>query len=177
MGRTLDQSIKEYTEYIDMHIANVKKAYNFYGKKLCDFLQVDYDRLGDMIKDHDKSKYSKEEFEGYRCHWYPTEEEELDRDGAGYRQKKYDAAWLHHLRNNSHHPEFWIRNNDGNPVCETMGKIHIAEMLLDWAGVGIYKDDTAFEYWIDNAYDKPMNMETMNIVDSCIHIFKEKYKE
>ena len=51
-----NQKIKEYKEYVDNHIANVRKAFNFYGEKVCDRLHLDIERLADMVDDHDQSK-------------------------------------------------------------------------------------------------------------------------
>ena len=46
-----NQKIKEYKEYVDNHIANVRKAFNFYGEKVCDRLHLDIERLADMVDD------------------------------------------------------------------------------------------------------------------------------
>ena len=168
------EKVSAYKEYIDTHRKNVQKMYNIYGEELCKRLRVDYKRLGERIEDHDESKYSKEEFEGFRAYYYPTLEEEADKENRGLRKKQYDAAWLHHLRNNAHHPEFWIyMDEDGNNQCHPMDPIHIAEMLLDWAGMGVFFKKTAYEYWFDNIHSKPLHKDTMAIVDNVIDIFKE----
>ena len=175
MEKTYEIQREKYKKYIDDHISNVQKCFAFYGEALCSRLKIDRYRLADIIRDHDQSKYSEEEFEGYRIWFYSTDEEEKDKiNEGGYLKKKFDVAWLHHLRNNSHHPEFWInRNADNSYVCNTMDRYSIAEMLLDWAGMGIVKDDTAYEYY-NNIGVKPFNKETIEIIDSCINIFKEK---
>jgi hypothetical protein len=87
----------------------------------------------------------------------------------------YESAWLHHLRNNAHHPEFWMRtNDDGNIVVEDMDKIHIAEMLLDWESFAFAGKDSAYEYWSKRRHDKPFSRNTDLIVANCIDIFKRK---
>lgn len=174
MDKTIfDQKVEEYRKYIDNHIANVEKVYHIYGKELCDRLGVDYERLGDMVHDHDESKYSEEEFEGFRCYYYPTPEEEADVESRGWRKKRYDMAWLHHLRNNAHHPEFWIYDDKGVPKMHPMDPLHIAEMIIDWAAMGIVFGDTAFNYWHDNVHNKPLHPESRRIVDEVIEIFKD----
>lgn len=166
--------VNEYRSYIDTHIANVKRMYEIYGKDLCDRLKVSYDRLGELIKDHDESKYSKDEFEGFRIYYYPTLEEESDIELRGLRKNQYNAAWLHHLRNNAHHPEFWIYvDENGTNQCHPMDPIHVAEMILDWAGMGVFFKKTAYEYWNDNVHAKPLHNSTRDLVDSVIDIFKE----
>ena len=165
---------KEYKKYIDEHIANVFKVYKVYGDKLCERLGIDHERLGDMIKDHDQSKYTSEEFEGYRCHFYPTPEEEADVESKAFRKKKFDSAWLFHLRRNPHHPEFWVYVDDeGTTRCHPMDPMHIAEMILDWAAIGIVFNDTAYEYWSKNGHSKPLHYDSIMLIDKCIDIFKD----
>ena len=172
--KTYEESVNAYKKYIDDHIENVLKAFEFYGNELCERLGLDHDRLAFMIHDHDKSKYEIEEFDGYRCYFYPTEDEENDVENKGYTKKKFDAAWLHHLRSNAHHPEFWITvDSDNKPVAEVMPRYYVAEMLLDWAAMGIVKGDTAYSYYTGNIGFKPFHRDTMNIIDSCIDIFKD----
>lgn len=173
MDEALIQKEKEYKAYIDNHINNVHIIYQKYGKTLCERLGINYERLGDQIQDHDLSKYSKEEFDGFRCYYYPTPEEEADTESRGYRKKRYDSAWLHHLRNNAHHPEFWLYTENEITRCKPMDKMHVAEMIIDWAAMGMVFRRSAFEYWHDNIHDKPLNPETIALVDSCIDIFKD----
>lgn len=179
MEKTLENQIEAYKKYIDTHIENVQKCFQFYGKALCEKLGIDYVRLATNVEDHDQSKYSKEEFDGYRSYFYPTSEEEAEKaNEGGYLKKKFDAAWLHHLRNNAHHPEFWINfNGETGYECNTMDKYAIAEMLLDWAAMGITKGDTAYEYFNKSVATKPFNKETVMIIDGIIEIFKEKYHD
>ena len=170
----MEKKIAEYKKYIDNHIANVAKVYSIYGKELCEILGVDYERLGDMIKDHDQSKYTKEEFEGFRCYYYPTAEEEADVESKPIRKAKYDSAWLYHLRRNAHHPEFWIyKDDEGHIRLHPMDPIHIAEMIIDWAAMGIVFGDTAYNYWHDNIHSKPLHSDSIALVDKCIDIFKD----
>ena len=166
--------VYEYKNYIDTHRENIMKAFSAYGKDLCSILNINYADLEERLADHDASKYSKEEFEGFRAYYFPTLEEELDIENRGLRKKQYDAAWLHHLRNNAHHPEFWMYMDDKNEVNYTpMDKIHVAEMLLDWAAMGIFFKKTAYEYWFDSIHVKPLHNSTRALIDFIIHIFKE----
>lgn len=167
----------QYKNYVDTHRENVLKAYNFYGNELCSRLDIDNDKLYALVMEHDLSKYQPIEFDGYRAMFYPTEDEE-DKANAGYIKAKFDNSWLHHLRNNPHHPEFWTYlDADFKIVCNTMTPIYVAEMILDWASMGIVKNDTAYEYWINNIDAKPFSDETIDIIDSVIDIFKHKIEE
>ena len=171
----LNKRIEDYNNYIATHINNVKSCYKFYGKELCERLGVDYEELGRNVEIHDQSKYSEEEFEGFRCYYFPTPEEERNDELRGFRKSKYNAAWLHHLRNNPHHPEYWIYMDEEAKAirCKPMEKIYIAEMLLDWAALSIFFKSTAYKYWIDTIHDKPLHPESRELVDHCIDLFKE----
>ena len=168
------EKVAEYKSYIDTHKKNVLKMFEQYGEELCHRLNVNHKELAERLLDHDASKYSKEEFEGFRAYYYPTLEEEVDVENKGLRKKQYDAAWLHHLRNNAHHPEFWMYMDENNEICYTpMDNIHVAEMLLDWAGMGIFFNKSAYEYWFDNIHAKPLHKITRDLVDSVIDIFNK----
>lgn len=175
-----DERVKEYKKYISNHIANIKKCYNIYGKDLCNILNVDFDELGKLVEIHDLSKYSEEEFEGIRSYYFPTPSEESDEELRGFRKSKYNAAWLHHLRNNPHHPEYWMHSNTDDEnfgKCDPMKPIYIAEMLLDWAALSIFFKSTAYIYWHDSIHIKPMDQSTRDLVDKCIELFKDPISE
>lgn len=173
MEKTYETQVEAYRKYIDKHIANVQKAFNEYGQELCKRLKIDYRRLATCVSDHDKSKYSEEEFEGYRRWYYPTDEEEKDKnDPSLYYKEYYDQAWLHHLKNNAHHPEFWIRTTDDGFDYIDMDKYAIAEMLLDWTAMSYKGGDSTYDYYNNNITSKPFSANTISIIDSVIDIFK-----
>ena len=174
--KTVEEMNVEYNVYIERHISNVRKCFAIYGEQLCERLGVDYDRLADMINDHDRSKYSEEEFEGYRVYFYPTEYEN-DEGNKQYRKNKFDSAWLHHLRNNAHHPEYWLyTDEDGVVRAKDMDPLHIAEMLLDWTAMSITKGDTTYAYWMGHGNTKPLSRNSIKLVQSCIDLFKDPVK-
>ena len=82
MNYTFENRVSEYKHYIDEHIRNIRIAYKYYGKQLCERLKIDYERLGEMVKVHDRSKYTEEEFDGYRSYFYPTLEEKEDTENG-----------------------------------------------------------------------------------------------
>lgn len=168
---TKQESIETYTQYIEAHIENVNQAFKRYGEKLCESLNIDYDRLKWMIQEHDKSKFEKEEFEGYRRNFYKSDDEEDDPEAI---KEEFDNAWIHHLSVNAHHPEFWVNTNDNSIYI--MDKYHIAEMLLDWCAMGIAQGEEhpAYDYWVNGeGTKKPIRKEVAEIIDSCIDIFSE----
>ena len=129
------ESIDKYKDYVNTHINNIKIAYNKYKYILGDVLGIDNKELLDRVLNHDKSKWSKEEFEGYRQKFYPVEGDEID-------DNVFNKSWFHHLRNNDHHPEYWTYIDDNDTKrFQDMPDICIAEMILDWATFSILKYD------------------------------------
>lgn len=174
---TREESVNAYKEYVDNHIANVKKAFDKYGEKLCNALNVDIERLKAMIEIHDKSKYSEEEFEGYRVFFYKSDEDNKEYLNDKNIKLSFDEAWRHHLIYNSHHPEFWINTYpiNGNIIINDMDKLSIAEMLLDWAAMSKGDEIPAYDYWYNgDGQNKPFSENTREIIESCIWIFKDE---
>ena len=163
-------AIEGYKEYVDLHISNVKRAFKEFGEELCKRLSIDARKLEWQIEDHDRSKYTEEEFNGYRLNFYKSDEdEESEEEVAGL----FDKAWLHHCQVNSHHPEFWLYEDEkGDIQAYPMPRYAIAEMLLDWQAMGYTHNDNAYLYWNSDKCVKPLNPATTEIVNSVIDIFK-----
>lgn len=163
---------KNYKRYVDEHIENVNKAFSEFGPVLCKALSVDLGRLKEMITIHDQSKYDEEEFEGYRRYFYPTNMEENDDHHNKY---AFDLAWDHHVKNNPHHPEFWVRQDEdtGELIPEDMPNTFIAEMLLDWQSMGYKFGDNAYQYWNSDKCKKFLSPPTKAKVEEVISIFNK----
>lgn len=157
----LQKKEKEYCNYIDEHIKNVMTTFNIYGKRLCAELNVSFYKLSIRVFEHDKTKYDDIEFEGYRQWFYPCSFEEKNKE-------LYDKAWEHHHDNNSHHPEHYVKN--GKPTG--MDRLSIAEMLLDWAAMGIKFGTNTYDYYKKERDIKPFSEDDKKIIDSVIEIFK-----
>lgn len=143
--RTRNQSAEEYGNYIKTHIQMVNRAFDEYGKDLCHELGVSHNVVQNIIDKHDLSKFGSDEFTGYRTKFYPVEGEVIP-------EEDFDLAWLHHIRNNKYHPEYWIiPDAKGNKILE-MPREYIVEMICDWQSfsyigkVGAY----TFYHTIDN---------------------------
>lgn len=162
---------KNYKRYVDEHIENVNKAFSEFGPALCKALYIDLGRLKEMIEIHDQSKYSEEEFEGYRKYFYPTHLE----DSESLNKYAFDLAWDHHVKNNPHHPEFWVRQDEdtGELIPEDMPNTFIAEMLLDWQAMGYKFGDNAYQYWNSDKCKKFLSPVTREKVESVISIFNK----
>lgn len=156
---------KQYNNYIGEHISNIKTCFKAYQEKLCAVLNIDKDKLKDLIDKHDVSKYGEPEFVTYLQYFFPKEGESKNKD-------LFDIGWLYHQNSNPHHPEFWILRDDMGTTILDMPDLFIAEMLLDWAAMGIKFNDTAYVYYQKNGNKKPFSDNTKAKVESCIDIFK-----
>jgi hypothetical protein len=135
---------EDYKRYIDNHVANVKMVWD----RLCGTITIDdceFLEISELIKDHDKSKYSKEEFEGYRRNFY-GEVGEKD-------QVLFDQAWNHHQKLNPHHWEFWVMYKPEGSVPLQMRKKYVIEMLCDWGAMS-YKFVNLPSIWYHENRDK-----------------------
>ena len=171
---------KEYLNYIEEHIGNVKLAYQTFLVPLlsneisCN--TVSESTLKEAIKlaeqriqIHDESKYSDEEFKPYRVHHHPTRIElQLDEDTKNENERLYEKAWEHHYRNNDHHPQYW-KKEDGS--MEDMSLDAIVEMICDWEAMGIKFKSNTIEWWNKAEKEKSfMTDKTKEIVDEILGI-------
>lgn len=133
----------QYHDYLKEHISNVQKGYDYLKKNLPDIfsdLEIPMDEMDEQIKEHDKSKWSEDEYEPYAEHFYGKNKGK-DND------PEFEIAWEHHYNNNPHHPEFWS-GKDMPLSC-------IIEMICDWWSFSWKKGDLfeIFKYY--NGEDKP----------------------
>ncbi len=134
--------IREYCDYIDEHLHNVAKAWSILQETCRDDNIIYDDHLffvtDQMIKDHDLSKVSPEEFIQYQRNFFPVEK----KDDTGF-----EAALGHHLLHNGHHWEKWAEIKCQFPnewAC------HCACMICDWLAMSMKFGDTARVYYDKN---------------------------
>lgn len=130
----------KYDIYLNLHRDNVRRAFEehflpFFEDELAPTI---IDDLKDQISHHDESKESTEEYQPYVDRFYPdgTKSEDVIHNSFAY-------AWLHHLHNNPHHPQYWYLRNDTDHDEDRMLDIpfnYIVEMLCDW-GSFYYMDE------------------------------------
>lgn len=167
----IDIKAEEYKKYIRNHINNVKKAFEEYGEIVAEAVGCNYEILSKNIEVHDESKYSDEEFNGYRQYFYPTEFEVVSKPGETGRFGDQDAmnlAFKHHVTVNAHHPEFWIViSPSGELEPQRMTKTAIAEMLLDWKAMEYNPGAKGFKWYYENkAFEDHMfHPDTKELID------------
>ena len=154
----------EYLAYIKDHIANVRKAFIMYIAPLLKLNNISNLISDDEFKqaavavykrldDHDASKFSDSEFDGYRAKWYPTNREmNYDQDYIDKMEERYQEAWDHHATNNPHHPKYWF--DPENNVSKDMSLDAIIEMICDWHAMGIFYGTSTLEWYENRADDE-----------------------
>ena len=131
---------REYLEYINGHKERVTEFSKWLLTNCPDLFEgVDIEVFNDLIKEHDDSKYSEEEFEPYAQRWHGDKKKTLE----------YEEAWKHHWMNNEHHPEYWLG--------EDMPYIYILEMICDWGSFSIASGNMKelSDFYFNKAKDDP----------------------
>lgn len=144
-----------FKERTSRHIGLVQK----YCKRLSD----EYPGLIKRGETHDKSKWEEPEYTPYLLiTWqYKMKDNGKSFDPPADIKEKMSRATEHHVKNNSHHPEYHSKKEVGvinredrdKPPEEmidatAMPDLDIAEMVCDWCAMGEEKGNTA-KYWAD----------------------------
>ena len=132
--------------FIKTHKENIFKMHKLLQENNCGFRVIFMHDNADMLirlAKHDNSKYSKEEFDGYRINFYPTKEEEnkikTSAEYANMVKTNYENALQHHYKYNTHHPQHYV-DSDGS--IRDMPVEDVYEMILDWmANMYFYTKD------------------------------------
>ena len=162
---------RKYKQYIDNHKNKVietweelKKNKIIYNYILSQSQSQDIIEIIDKnVPNHDNSKYGEEEWEPYRKHFYPVNEEEKKAS-----KKEFSKAWEHHKKINSHHHEHWeeINQNDKMPLYD------VVEMCCDWISISKVLGGTAISW-----YNQQVNIFLgMKQKEWTLFILNEYYK-
>lgn len=189
-GREVLAKEQEYFEYITDHINNVKKMYQDIFVHNIGVLQTDnisrsqfkdaIMSIKEDIMNHDSSKFSDEEFEGYRIKYYPTQREQKNMNDdilyADSISKNMDKAWKHHIECNNHHPQFWCLDQNKEirtPMDMELGAI--IHMICDWEAMS-YHFKTDILEWYSNADQEKsyMTFQTKMYVEDILRLIHNK---
>lgn len=165
---------KAYDEYLEDHIENVKKAFNWMiDQGVLDFLDLNDDEIekySKVIYNHDNTKYWADEYEAYDRYFYPDEYE--DNPPFSQRVEEYQRAWLEHMHRNPHHWQHWVLINDnGFFTVLPMPEVYIIEMICDWWSFS-WKKGNLYEIfdWIDeNSPHILLDDETTRLVEKILN--------
>ena len=142
INEELQQPTQEMIDFYEKrtkgHIDRVRKNLYNITEKMDDLNKVE---LMARAKEHDKSKYSKEEYIPYIwITWYHKEKKNGFEYPSGI-EKITEGAWKHHKKVNSHHPEHYNKPSD-------MSNEDIAEMVADWMAMS-QEFDNSLKLWAD----------------------------
>lgn len=136
--------IREYCDYLEEHLLNVEKAWKILQETCKDmnFIWDDYLfwSIDAMVKSHDISKMSAEEFIPYQRNFFPVGEKD---------SKAFHSAWLHHIDHNTHHWEKWTTIRERMPNEQYA---YCVCMVIDWMAMGMKFGDTAQAYYEANSH-------------------------
>jgi len=147
-----------YATRTNNHIKLVQK----YCRKIVEYDSNRFGELKDRLKVHDDSKFKEPEKTPYiYITWdYKCKDDGVDFDIDDDMRDRMNDATEHHIRYNSHHPEYHsdqkstINKGDRDKPPEemidatAMPDLDIAEMCADWVSMGIEKGNSAKE-WAD----------------------------
>ena len=165
MMLNLIKKTRDYLDYIEEHYNNVQKAWKLIQEKCSDmnFITNTYlfNEIDGLVKDHDLSKLSMEEFIPYREKFFPLKSENPD-------PSRFDMAWEHHKENNWHHWQNWTQVEAGFPNAV----VFLVDNLCDWAAMGFKFGDTAKDYYEKNKHEIKLPewaVELMYKIFDCIY--------
>jgi len=156
--KTQEEVNTEYTEYINEHIDNVQKVW----KSVSDKFNSDISqRINNLIKIHDQSKYGPQEFRPYQQWFYPINSKEKNKTLFNY-------GWNHHQKNNPHHWEYWVMQEG---IILPMIFEYAIEMLCDWSAMSLKFKDTPGEFYNQNKHKILIHDDTKQIINRYISLF------
>lgn len=140
--------IREQCDYLEEHFKNIAWAWKVLQEKCKDmqFIWDDYlwATIDGMVKEHDLSKFSKEEFIPYCNRFFPVHAGDKDDPVV---KAEFNTAWKHHKEHNPHHWQNWASKKYYNPH---EAECHCVCMVVDWMAMGKKVGDTAPEYYERN---------------------------
>ena len=141
-----EQSIEKYKEYLTGHIGNVGKSLEILYNLQIPFVVENIDRLREIVKEHDASKYEEPEWSAYLHHFYPTN------DTEAIMGEEFENACRHHIKNNKHHWDYWIDqdNNLIEDIDEEEYKLYTIERICDWCAMAAQHDEGPTDYYNAN---------------------------
>ena len=154
--------LRDYCDYVDGHLCNIATSWTLLQEK-CKSMSFIYDdhqyhNIDKLIKEHDLSKLSDEEFVAY-AEWFcgphgQVYDPAIHGDAGGewdIRNRKkaaFDLAWGHHQMHNPHHWQNWTKLKDMADPKEN--EWHCVCMVVDWMAMAIDFGDTAEEFYEKN---------------------------
>lgn len=165
----------EYNDYLNQHISNVNRAYEWLRVNIPEVANLN-DGYNTLLYFgwHDLSKNDREEYDAYDQYFYGEKTKQVKED--------FNYAWLHHIHNNPHHWQYWVLVNDepeeGTIALDIPYK-YVIEMICDWWSFS-WKTGNLYEIfdWYES-HKKHMilSKNTRELVEQILGQIKEKLDE
>lgn len=159
----------KYDAYLNDHIENVNKAFSYlkpYLKKY-DVIISDalIENLEKRIEKHDASKFDKQEYDAYADYFFGSKPVLTET------KRKFDYAWLHHIKHNSHHWQAWVI--PGDKALE-MPTSYVVEMICDWWSFGLSKGMPLeiFDWYKEHKDEMQLHPNTLKLVNELLGLVK-----
>ena len=146
VGQAYINATREYCDYLEEHLNNVRKAFQELSEACEGMEWVGDDKswhgLRTNICEHDLGKFSMYEFTQYRDRFFPTEHTPKNL------KRSFNAAWKHHYENNPHHSEY-IYSMKKTFKKQFPGAVerHLVHMVIDWTAMSYKFGGTAQSYY------------------------------
>lgn len=160
----------EYNNYLDEHIGNVHKAYDWLMRNING--ANEFGRPSISLWSHDESKYTRDEYRAYDDYFYGDKKTKEVRSNFNY-------AWLHHIHNNKHHWQYWVLINDDpeeGTIALDIPYKYLLEMIADWWSFS-WKSGNLYEIfdWYNSHKDHMiLSKNTREAVEEILAEMKEK---
>jgi len=197
-----EEMIKFYEDRTLKHISRVQRAARKLSREgLISPIETRV-LLSNIIK-HDQSKFEEPEYTPYVS---LTWRHKIENEGGnfdpmtdkGYQtpglldKRDENEATLHHVRNNSHHPEYWLdnpadanidpnnRNKSMKMVDATlMPDLYIVEMVADWQAMSEELGTNTARQWFNKCQDTRWHFSDHQVefIDKCLRALENEMQE
>lgn len=173
-GRSIKPTEEEvkYSDYIEEHLSNIRNVWEDLSKSnsfnSLNITDNEKNKLMENLSNHDRSKYSTEEFEPYRKNFFPSKLEDENPEVNGF-----EKAWNHHQKSNPHHWQYWLMWKDGETTALEMQKEYLIEMLIDWTAMSYKFKDTPKNFYDKNKYTMMFHEQTRSDLEEYLPVFTE----
>lgn len=160
----------KYNEYLHEHCSGVRQGLQWMADNLIGLDQDSLDKARFNAEVHDNSKMQPEEYKAYDDYFYGGNQTSKVKEA-------FDYAWLHHIRNNPHHWQYWVLINDdadeGTRALE-MPLEYVYEMIADWWSFSWKKGNLMeiFDWYDDHKKRIIFHKNTKKIVETILDNIK-----
>lgn len=182
-GIDLDADLKHqyFIDRTNKHIQLVQDAADEIVKAYPEF-----DKLLKRVEVHDASKFEEPERDPYiELTW----QKKYGNEVSDEIKQQINQATLHHIKNNSHHPEYHLEdktkanlsstNRDDSIECvdvSLMPDIDVAEMVADWQAMTEELQTNTTREWFDKVKDVRWHFSEHQeeLIDKLLKVFEEQ---